>query len=139
MRIPQGLILGCRIAMMPPTRLFMPSTQHEIPPVLWNRIREVRWLSLLFFCYVGICLFGGYISIGTALFLLLINTLLVAFKTRTEVNKIKDLVEDRSFLVCLHCGYSLNGSLEDGRCSECGCDYDLDSIRQAWISCLKNA
>ncbi|MEE2907058.1 MAG: hypothetical protein VX527_04415 [Planctomycetota bacterium] len=49
-----------------------------------------------------------------------------------HLRKWRRKVERLDYQLCVHCGYSLQGSPEKGTCPECGSDYTLEHCQIAW-------
>jgi len=50
--------------------------------------------------------------------------------------RLKRFVHHNRFQVCPYCAYVLAGLPEQHNCPECGHSYDLEEIRQLWVSFL---
>lgn len=48
--------------------------------------------------------------------------------------RIAEIVVDRGFRFCVGCGYELSGLASEGRCPECGAQYEVSDLRNKWAS-----
>lgn len=49
-----------------------------------------------------------------------------------RLKRIRRVVRQYEYLICLQCGYSLRGLPDHYQCPECGMQFDHESLRQAW-------
>jgi hypothetical protein len=48
------------------------------------------------------------------------------------LRKVRRLVHNADYRLCLRCGYSLGGLPDQHKCPECGIEFDADSLRAQW-------
>jgi hypothetical protein len=74
---------------------------------------------------------------GAGIIPLLVGGLLIAVPAVVLERRLLSRVRKAELLVCPRCEYSLANSGERGICPECGRPFEIESVRRAWVSCLK--
>ncbi len=54
-----------------------------------------------------------------------------------KYKKLKDELSKCNYRMCPECLYSLEGSVSDGHCPECGAQYIVDELENRWRDMLK--
>lgn len=116
------------------------------PRAYWNSLQSLRWRCYLAFgsAYLLVALYlcgmlPGIPRWALPIFLLfaMSSGALWSLATRRRLRGFVRKLREQDMHLCMNCGYSLHGLPARHVCPECGTDYDVDALRQAWEHWIK--
>jgi len=117
------------------------SCPKKQPRAYWCSLQPLRWKCLIvegmtYILGLPLIIYVTFIGAGWSLFIIfpagLLGTTAWGFISERALKRFVEKLKANEWLLCIECGYSLQGLPTQHDCPECGFSYDVTELRKAW-------